>query len=92
MLFILFMHGKSVYVIQPYEVGATKRKSLAMIIPAKYARDNQIDKSTVFIVKANEQNGKIVFHRIKDIGLEELMPTGESFQASSQQESNIDIR
>jgi len=86
------MHGKSVYVIQPYEVGARKRKSLAMIIPAKYARDNQIDKSTIFIVKNNESIGKIVFHRIKDTGLEELIPNGESFQASSQQASNVDIQ
>ena len=79
------MSYKSVYVIQPYEVGTRKRKSLAMIIPAKYARDNQIDRSTVFVIKNNEENGSIIFHRIKSVELEGSMPTGESFQTTSSQ-------
>lgn len=87
MLFTLLMHSKRVYVIQPYEVGTKNKKSLAMIIPATYARDNQIDKSTVFIVKNEEPHGQIILHRIRTTVPEKLMPTGESFQASSQQAS-----
>ena len=90
MLFILLMvNNKIPYIIRPYTVGTKKGKSLAMIIPAGFARNNKIDASTIFILK-NEGNtlGKITLQRIKYREDEKSMtPTGESLEASDQQVS-----
>lgn len=76
--------------IQPYKVGTKNGESLAMIIPARFARDNRIDTSTIFILRNEEnQTGKILLKRINNIKDEELMtPADESFQASNQQTSS----
>lgn len=81
------MSNRILYVIQPYAVGTKNRKSLAMIIPASYARVNHIDTSTIFILRNEEnQTGRIILNRIKNIKDDKLMTlTDESFQASSQQ-------
>ena len=67
MLFMLSMFKrKAPYVVKPYLVGTKNWKSLAMIIPAKFAKNNQIDTSTIFILK-NEGHtaGKITLQRIR---------------------------
>jgi hypothetical protein len=63
-----------------------------MIIPASFARINHIDTSTIFILRNEEnQTGRIIPNRINNIKDDKLMtPTGESFQASSQQVSRGD--
>jgi hypothetical protein len=47
---------KSVYVIQPYQVGSKKAKSLAMVIPAKVVKKYKIDASTIFALRPDEKN------------------------------------
>ncbi|MGA9844961.1 MAG: hypothetical protein WBQ25_21875 [Nitrososphaeraceae archaeon] len=81
------MSNKLIYAIQPYEVGTKNGKSLAMIIPAGFARKNRIDASTIFILKAEEgKSGNIILHRINDCKDRKLMiPVDESFEASNQQ-------
>jgi hypothetical protein len=81
------MSNNELYVVRPYKVGTKSGKSLAMIIPAGFARDNHIDTSTIFILKNEDSKiGKIILQRIRDIGDEKSMtPAGESFEASNQQ-------
>jgi hypothetical protein len=68
------MSSKMLYVVHPYKVGTKSGKSLAMIIPAGFARDNHIDTSTIFILKnENSKMGKIVLQRIKDVEDEKSM-------------------
>jgi hypothetical protein len=68
------MLGRHIHVVQPYWVGTKYRKSLAMIIPAGFARDNHIDTSTICILKnENSKMGKIILQRIKDIEDEKSM-------------------
>jgi hypothetical protein len=45
------MSNKNFYAVQPYKVGTRSGKSLAMIIPARFAKENQIDVSTIFVIK-----------------------------------------
>jgi hypothetical protein len=88
MLCILLMSNKILYVVQPYKVGTKNTKSLAMIIPAGFARDNHIDTSTIFILRnLKDQTGNLTFQRV-DCENEKMTPARESFEASSQQASS----
>ena len=72
--------------MQLYRVGTKKGKSLAMIIPARFARLNHIDTSTIFILKyESSKTGNILLQRISPIEDRKLMiPADESFEASQQ--------
>src|SRR6266516_7001954 len=59
----IFPHMRSLYVIQPYEVGSKKAKSLALVIPAKVVKKYNITISTVFVLKANTQTKTIVLEQ-----------------------------
>ena len=74
------------HTLQPYRVGTKKGKSLAMIIPARFARLNHIDTSTIFILKyESSKTGNIFLQRISPIEDRKLMiPADESFEASQQ--------
>lgn len=76
--------------IQPYKVGTKNGESLAMIIPARFARSNRIDTSTIFILKNEEnQTGKILLKRIKNIkDKKSMIPADKNFAASNQQTSS----
>jgi hypothetical protein len=54
---------KSIYVLQPYEVGSKKAKSLALIIPAKVAKKYSIDTSTVFALQTNPNANTITLQQ-----------------------------
>jgi hypothetical protein len=56
---------KSVYVIQPYQVGSKRAKSLAMVIPAKIVREYNINASTIFTLKPDHRN-EIRLHVLKE--------------------------
>lgn len=77
---------KSVYVLQPYKVGSTRAKSLALIIPAKVARKYGIDTSTVFAVQTNTSTNTITLQQTSHpIVKHEEIPTGEGLRAFDQQ-------
>ena len=81
------MINKNVYVVQPYKVGGTKAKnSLAMIIPSKIVKGHKIDESTIFIIRTEENERKIILERI-DIPSQRGrgVSVGESSEASTQQ-------
>jgi antitoxin component of MazEF toxin-antitoxin module len=80
------MLGRHIHVVQPYWVGTKDRKSLALIIPAQIAKEQNLNASTVFALKVD--NTKIVLQVINADHEDEetaMIPAGESFEASSQQ-------
>ena len=54
---------KSVYLIQPYQLGG-KYKSLALIIPADIVRECNINKSTGFVLRVDKETKKVVLNTI----------------------------
>jgi antitoxin component of MazEF toxin-antitoxin module len=50
---------KYVYALQPYQVGSKNGKSLAIVIPAEVAKKYNIDTSTIFALKGDDDT-KIV--------------------------------
>jgi antitoxin component of MazEF toxin-antitoxin module len=79
------MITKSIYAIQPYHVGRKERKSLAVIIPAKIAKEFNVNTSTIFVVRADKSNKSLTLRMIDD-ERNTATPTGmtlESFQQVS---------
>jgi hypothetical protein len=62
----MFASMKSVYILQPYEVGSKKAKSLAMIIPAKVVKKYNISTSTAFALRADEERNEIRLHVMEE--------------------------
>jgi hypothetical protein len=56
---------RTTYVIQPYEVGSKGGKSLAIIIPAKIARQCQITPNTLFSVKGDRTTKAVTLQTVK---------------------------
>jgi hypothetical protein len=79
------MSNKNFYVVQPYKVGTRSGKSLAMIIPAGFAKENHIDVSTIFVIKKLEdKTGNIIFQRV-NCENERMISADKSLGAPSQQ-------
>jgi hypothetical protein len=53
---------KSTYAIQPYQVGRRDRKSLAIIIPAKIAKEYEVNTSTVFVIHTDKHRKNLTLH------------------------------
>jgi hypothetical protein len=60
------MTKKLVYALQPYEVGSKNAKSLALVIPAKVAKECDINTSTMFALRVDENNKRITLQTIID--------------------------
>lgn len=86
---IVYMVYKGTYVVQPYEVGSKPKKSLAIVIPAKVAKENHIDKSSIFALSINQDTKGIMLQNLDGIIEEKIRPAGKSFQASNQQASRV---
>lgn len=67
MLFMLYVDMKQVYVLQPYQVGSKDGKSLALIIPAKVARQCSVNTSTVFTLRVDEGTKRIMLQTLNEI-------------------------
>jgi hypothetical protein len=76
---------KSIYALQPYKVGSTKAKSLALIIPAKVARKFGIDTSTVFALQTNTSTNTITLQQTSHPIVKQEIPAGEGLTAINQQ-------
>lgn len=82
------MRNKLVYASQPYKVGSRKANSWAFIIPAPIVKEYEISAETVLVIK-KEINPRRISVQIFDQHVKNgKLPTGESFQASSQQASS----
>jgi hypothetical protein len=58
------MLTRLVYATQPYLVGSKDRKSLAIIIPARIAKDYHLDTSTIFAVRADRKTNRIIMYTV----------------------------
>jgi hypothetical protein len=56
---------RRIYAIQPYAVGSKSAKSLALIIPARIARQCEITTDTMFSVKADTRTKAVTLQTIK---------------------------
>jgi hypothetical protein len=88
---MLYMLSKTTYAIQPYQVGGKDRKSLVIVIPSRLAKKYNINTSTIFAIRCDEQTNTIVLQTVDVPCQKNLIPTGESFQATDQQVS-LDIQ
>jgi antitoxin component of MazEF toxin-antitoxin module len=84
------MQIKSLHVIQPYWVGTKDRKSLAMIIPAQVVKDQNLDTSTILMMRVSNNANiilKVIDTKYKD--KEDMVTSaGESLDPSGQQMSS----
>jgi len=82
------MIKRNQYVIQPYKVGPKERKSLVIGIPAPLAKEYDIDRNTVFILKPENKNrlilDKVLENTTRDMD-ENLISVDKSCGGSSQQ-------
>jgi hypothetical protein len=58
---------KDLFIIQPYLVGSKRAKSLAVIIPARIAKENDINSSTVFTLKVDRETKAMTLNVIDAI-------------------------
>jgi antitoxin component of MazEF toxin-antitoxin module len=83
----MLMVSKNVYVLQPYEVGTKQHKSLAVIIPARVAREYNVNKATILALSVNPKDKRITLQKV-DVAAENMtIPASESVEASSKQVS-----
>jgi antitoxin component of MazEF toxin-antitoxin module len=57
---------RALYALQPYHVGSKDRKSLALIIPAKVAKRYNVDTSTVFTLRVDEDRKRIMLQTLRN--------------------------
>jgi antitoxin component of MazEF toxin-antitoxin module len=84
------MVSRNVYIVQPYKVGTKDRKSLAVIIPAQIAKEENLDPSTIFSLRVDSMK-KIILQVVSAKCEEEetmMSPADKSFQAPNQQVSS----
>jgi hypothetical protein len=62
---------RTTYAIQPYAVGSKGAKSLALIIPARIARQCDITPNTMFSVKADRKTKAVTLQTVKLLKEEE---------------------
>lgn len=85
---------KDVYIVQPYKVGSATGKSLAIIVPAELVKEYKIGISSVLALCPDNRREKITIQTITRIAdrSEKMIPTGESFEASTQQVSSSGVQ
>ena len=88
------MIDKDVYPVQPFKVGTKTKTSLALIIPSKIVKRNNIDPSTIFVIRTEENDRKIILERI-DIDIpskrKKVVSVGKSSEASDQLITTLQI-
>ena len=67
MLSMIYVNMKQVYALQPYQVGSKDGKSLALIIPAKVARQCNVNMSTVFTLRIDQDSKRIMLETLNEI-------------------------
>lgn len=78
---------KSQYAVQPYRVGSKNKRSLVFVIPAKIAKECNIDTSTIFAIQVGDQRKSITLYMVDASRQKELGPVAASFEANSNQVS-----
>lgn len=90
---ILIKLSKSIYAIQPYQVGRRDRKSLAIIIPAKLARECKVDTSTIFAIHTDKQRKSLTLQMLDTpYHKNALTPTGRTLATTNQQTQSVEVQ
>ena len=87
------MLGRHIHVVQPYWVGTKDRKSLALIIPAQIAKEQNLNASTIFALRVD--GTKIILQVVSAKCEEEetmMNPADKSFQTPNQQVSSSGVQ
>jgi hypothetical protein len=58
---------KAIHILQPYHVGSRRGRSLAIIIPAEIVREYCIDTSTVFALRINANEKKVILQMLSGL-------------------------
>ena len=88
---MLIMMPKVIYAVQPYQVGQKDRKSLALVIPARLARECDIGPSTIFAIRKDSDSKRLIMEMIKRSDEEKTVPD-ESLSASRKQAPVMDVQ
>jgi hypothetical protein len=56
---------KSIYALQPYQVGSKHGKSLVICIPSRIAKECHIDTSTIFALRIDEKNKRLTLQTME---------------------------
>jgi antitoxin component of MazEF toxin-antitoxin module len=70
--------SKKSYAIQPYLVGPKQKKSLAVIIPSKLAKEFGVNTSTIFATYVDKNDNTISLRMIREANKDAVTHTGES--------------
>lgn len=76
---------KSIYLLQPYQLGG-KYKSLALIIPADIVRECNLNNSTGFSLRVDKETKKIVLNTI--IVDDKVLENGSSKTVDSKKQNH----
>lgn len=82
-MLLIFINMKTIYAIQPYEVGTKYRKSLAIVIPARIVKECKFSTSTVFAIQLDKERHTILLQTVRT----SFENTEQTFEASKQQTS-----
>jgi hypothetical protein len=77
---VLLYMLKTLYAVQPYQVGSKRGKSLVFSIPARIAKEWQIDTSTVFVLRTNEKNRTLTLQNINTASGMTALPSSQQTQ------------
>jgi antitoxin component of MazEF toxin-antitoxin module len=90
------MDRKTVYAIQPYKVGSKNANSLAIVLPAKFVKEYNVNTSTVFTLSIDNRTKNMILQTVNQLRQIEsevkniTIPAGKSLVASSVQASSGD--
>ena len=87
---MLIMMPKVIYAVQPYQVGQKDRKSLALVIPARLAKECDIGPSTIFAIRKDSGSKRLIMEMIERY--EEKTVPAESLPGSRQQAPVMEVQ
>ena len=62
---MLTQNMKKLYALQPYMVGSKKGKSLVVVIPSEVVKTCNIDTSTVFTLRGDENTKTVTLQTVR---------------------------
>ena len=75
------MLSKTVYAVQPYQVGNRKRKSLVVVIPANVTKECKINTSTIFAIHVDSEKRNITLNMLNNTNEEKSEMSGPGEEA-----------
>jgi antitoxin component of MazEF toxin-antitoxin module len=73
---------KKMYAVQPYQVGPKNKKSLAVVIPSKLAKEFGVDTSTIFATYVDKSDNTISLQMVRAVHKNALESAKEGLSAT----------